>query len=269
MACATCHVVFHDHRPEVPVQSVWETLAEVGLPPMETDSAAGPLAIHDPCTTREMPHVQAAVRRLLDQLGVSISELPLSGEKTECCGFGGLMQNANPDLAREVIRRRADLSGYDYVAYCAMCRDSLAAVGKRTLHLLDLIFPDRRIPDPAARPRPGWSARREHRARLKTELLERWWGETPSGGPDYRALVVKMAPDVRERLDARHILVEDVQQVIARAEAGGLKFRHPETGRVKAAGRPRHVTFWVEYAPCEAGFEVFNAYSHRMEVQGP
>ena len=269
VACATCHVVFQDHRPEVPVQSVWETLAEVGLPPIDTDSAAGPLAIHDPCTTREMPHVQVAVRRLLDQLGISIAELPLSGEKTECCGFGGLMQNANPDLAREVIRRRADLSGYDYVAYCAMCRDSLAAVGKRTLHLLDLIFPDRRIPDPATRPRPGWSARREHRARLRTDLLDRWWGETPSGGPDYRALVLRMAPDVRETLDARHILVEDVQQVIARAEAGGPKFRHPGTGRVKAAGRPRHVTFWVEYAPCEAGFEVFNAYSHRMEVHGP
>jgi len=31
----------------------------------------------------------------------------------------------------------------------------------------------------------------------------------------------------------------------------------------------RHVTFWVEYAPCEAGFEVFNAYAHRMEVHGP
>jgi hypothetical protein len=54
------------------------------------------------------------------------------------------MQNANPDLAREVVGRRAAESDADYLAYCAMCRDSLAAVGKRTLHLLDLFFRPRR-----------------------------------------------------------------------------------------------------------------------------
>jgi hypothetical protein len=78
-----------------------------------------------------------------------------------------------------------------------------------------------------------------------------------------------MTDEVRERLDQRRILIEDVQQTIAAAEAGGSKFRHPATGRFKAAGRPGHVTFWVEYAPKkekETGFEVFNAYAHRMVV---
>ena len=51
------------------------------------------------------------------------------------------MQNANPDLARDVVARRAELSHHDYLAYCAMCRDNLARVGKRTMHLLDLFFP--------------------------------------------------------------------------------------------------------------------------------
>jgi hypothetical protein len=178
------------------------------------------------------------------------------------------MQNANPDLAREVVERRAALSAEDFVAYCAMCRDTLAAAGKRTLHLLDLIFPDQQIPDPAGRPRPGWSRRRENRARLKARLLERLWGETASEGPDHRRIVLKISPGVQARMEMRRILVEDLQHTIALAEAGGRKFRHPATGRFRAAGRLHHVTFWVEYAPNGGGFEVFKAYSHRMEVSG-
>ncbi len=270
VACSTCHRMFRDHRPEVPVQSIWETLEKVGLPGNRAaGSIQGTLAIHDPCTTRDMPGIQATVRRLLGRLGVAVSELPLSRETTECCGFGGLMQNANPDMAREVVQRRGALSPDDFVAYCAMCRDSLAAGGKRTLHLLDLIFPEPRTPDPADRPKPGWSRRRENRARLKERLLEQIWGETISMGPDHRSIALKIAPEVQSRIDERRILIEDLQQTIALAEAGGPKFRHPATGRYKAAGRPCHVTFWVEYAPTSDGFEVFDAYCHRMEVGGP
>lgn len=269
VACSTCLRMFRDHRPDVQVKSIWETLEKVGLPNNGATHIGDPLAIHDPCTTRDMPEVQEAVRRLLEEIGVAVSELPLSRSETECCGFGGLMQNANPDLAREVIQRRGTLSAHDFVAYCAMCRDSLAAGGKRTLHLLDLIFPDGHTPDPAERPRPGWSRRRENRSRLKARLLEQVWGEAPSEGPVYRRIVLKIAPEVQALLDERRILTEDLQQTIALAEAGGSKFKHPGTGRFKAAGRPHHVTFWVEYAPAGEAFEVFGAYSHRMEVGCP
>ncbi|MFZ1985200.1 MAG: hypothetical protein WAU91_12360, partial [Desulfatitalea sp.] len=124
-------------------------------------------------------------------------------------------------------------------------------------------------PDPAGRPRPGWSQRRENRARLKADLLERLWGEIGSQAEEYRRIRLQMAPGVAERLEARRILTEDVQQVIAHAEASGQKLRHPVTGRFRAAFRPRHVTFWVEYAPAGEGFVVYNGYAHRMEVQSP
>ena len=101
-----------------------------------------------------------------------VEELRLSREKTECCGFGGLMQDANPALAREVVARRAKESALDYVTYCAVCRDNLASAGKRTLHLLDLIFPDPAEKDPASRKRPGWSQRQENRARLKDDAAQ-------------------------------------------------------------------------------------------------
>lgn len=269
VACSTCIRMFDTLWPEAPVQSLWTTLEHVG-PPTSGDAApAASLAFHDPCTTRHMPEIQEAARRLAAHLGADITELPLTRQETECCGFGGLMQNANAALARQVVDRRAALSEHDYLAYCAMCRDNLAAAGKRTLHLLDLMFPDARHPDPAARPRPGWSQRRENRTRLKQDLLRNVWSEPgQAAGPDHRGIVLIMSDEVRRRLDERRILEEDVQQVIARAEAHGRQLRHPATGRLRAAFRPRHVTFWVEYAPHADGFEVFNAYCHRMIVTG-
>lgn len=264
-ACSSCHRMFRELWPEAPVQSVWETLAAAGLPAAVGPPGGQPLAVHDPCTTMDQPAIQQTVRRLLAELGVAIAELPLSGGMTECCGFGGLMDNANPDIARTVTERRAAQSDHDYLAYCAMCRDRLAAAGKRSLHLLDLLFPGEG--DPAARPRPGWSSRRENRARLKAELLARLWGETPPEQPPHRHIQLILDQAVHETLEKRRILVDEVQQVIGRAEAGGPRFRRADGDSFLAAARLGHVTFWVVYMSVGGEYEVFNAYSHRMFVE--
>ena len=72
---------------------------------------------------------------------------------------------------------------------------------------------------------------------------------------------------VRERLDRRRILDEDVRRVIRHAEATGRRMRSPE-GRSLACLRPRNVTTWVEYTIEEAGVRVHNAWTHRMVVRG-
>jgi hypothetical protein len=252
--------------PEIPVISLWQVLEENG------DSLPSPaivreaLAVHDPCTTRSEPEIQASVRRLLQRLAVPVEELKLSREKTECCGFGGLMQNANPTLAREVVRRRAQRSERDYLTYCAMCRDSLASSGKRALHLLDLLFPDHLVSDPAARERTGWSQRQENRSRQKDRLLNELWGEKPMESNEHQKIKLKITPEVQDLLDKRRILEEDLQKVIHHGETSGEKFYDPETSRFKASFRPYKAMFWVEYLPSEEGFIVFNAYFHRMEL---
>jgi glutamate synthase (NADPH/NADH) small chain len=268
-ACATCHRMLGAPEAGLPVRSLWEVLDEIGPPPTAAPVAVRPLVILDPCTTRHAPAVQAAVRRLLARRGIALEELPLTRELTECCGFGGLMQNANPDLARTVVQRRARLSPRDYVAYCAMCRDNFAATGKRVVHLLDLLLDPAPGIDPAARMPPGWSARRENRARLKRELLRTLWGESADALETQCRIVLHIAPEVAARLDRDRILAEDLQQVIQHAETTGRVFRQPESARRKAAFKPCQVTFWVEYSPREDGFEVHNAYAHRMEVHYP
>jgi hypothetical protein len=153
---------------------------------------------------------------------------------------------------RHVSKEKWDEAWSDYLTYCAMCRDSLSGVGKRVIHLLDLFFPlgDR---DPAAASRIGWSERRENRARLKARLLKTIWGEGFERMEQHQSIRLKMDPEVRELLDRRRILDEDVQKVIHHALETGDRLFHPETGRYKASFNPYKTTFWIEYTPHNVG----------------
>jgi hypothetical protein len=264
VACSSCMTIFREQLPEIPLVSLWEVLEQTGLP--KTAAEAGRLAVVDPCSSRLDPAVQKSVRRLLERLGAAIEELPLHGDKPECCGFGGLMANANPALAREVVGRRLAASDSDYLAYCAMCRDHFTAAGKRTTHLIDLIFPVETREDPAGRPATGWSLRHENRARLKEALLKELWGEATGTVAEYERIRVEIPPAVLELMEARRILVADVQRVIEYSERTGNRLRSGESGVCRAYFRPHRVTFWVDYRQQGEGFIVANAYCHRMEI---
>ncbi|HML24685.1 MAG TPA: FAD-dependent oxidoreductase [Aggregatilinea sp.] len=263
LACSSCYQVFKTHLPGAELVSLWDVFDRDGLPDGAHPAATGAISIHDPCTTRYEPHMHDSVRRIVTRLGYAVEELPLSREKTTCCGYGGQMWLTNRDLAQATVRRRVAESPADYVTYCAVCRDFFAAQGKRTLHLLDLIFGAEG--DPAAHG-PGYSQRHENRVRLKRSLLKTVWGEMVSGQDEYERIELRMADEVRARLEDRLILIEDVQQVIAQAERTGSRLVNPATGHILAHYRPGAVTYWVEYALEGEAFVVFNAYSHRMDV---
>jgi NADPH-dependent glutamate synthase beta subunit-like oxidoreductase len=269
LACSTCYRIFETHMPEAQSISLWSVLEERGLPgDLSVKHGTIPLAVHDPCTTRHDSGLQNSVRNLLHRLGQPFEELEPGRSHTECCGFGGLMQNANPDLAKIVVRRLSGKSPADYLTYCAGCRDNLAAAGKRAFHILDLIFPDAGGGDPGARKRPGWSLGQENRIRLKDELLNELWQEGLRKMDDHEKTVLNISPEVQLILEDRRILVSDIQKVIHNAESTGETLFHPATGHYIAAFKPYKATFWVEYSVSGKGFTVHNAYSHRMEVAG-
>ena len=264
--CSGCLAALRSGLPDIPAVSLWEVLAQGGLPGGLRD--AGAFLLHDPCTARDDAAFRQAVRELAGGLGADIREPALTGEFTECCGFGGLMAAANPELGRAVAARRvadAAEAGLPWLAACAMCRDRLAQAGAPAAHLLDLLFPD--LPADPAAPGPGLSERRETRARLRRELLRDLWGESgpePAGAPS-----VRIAPDLLAKLEVRRILAEDARQVVAEAEAAGRYFVEVGSGRRLAAWRPRRVSFWAEYAPHkDGGFTLLNAWSHRMAAPG-
>jgi Fe-S oxidoreductase len=300
-ACSTCRSHFADHIPEMETRPVWNILEENGLPSPAHSLKEKTVSVADPCITRKDPETRESVRRIIKDLGFALEELPLSGEGPECCGFGGLMFNANPRLTKDVIAHRAEkadtvqpspfttppgwfrtrlrensdtayyrtaVNDNDYIAYCAMCRDNLAAAGKRTAHLLELLFPDCDGADPAGRGWISWSERRRNRSLVREGILaehgER--GDTVMG--EYESIILTMTEEVRKRIDDRRILENDIRQVIEQAEKSGKRLQNSGTGHFLAYLQSENVTFWVEYSPADNGFMVHNAYCHRMKIVG-
>ncbi|NCC25328.1 MAG: hypothetical protein EOM25_09045 [Deltaproteobacteria bacterium] len=258
-ACPTCLDMFKTHAPHLPIIDLWSVIMDHGLP-QGFEPRPGTWTVHDPCASRDWPEQQERFRSVLARTGTELDEARYSRERTPCCGFGGLMWNANPDLGRETARRVAD-SGERILTYCAMCRDRVARAGATVVHGLDLLFPGT-----GAIGTPGFSDRQESRSALKRRLLAEIWEEDMD--ETKAELELLMDEEVSELLEKRRILRSDVRQVIFRAEESGRRLHDPATGRFLASLRPVRVTYWVEYAPEGRAFRVFNAYTHRMVVDG-
>ena len=304
-ACSTCRSLFSENIPEMEPIPIWKVLEEQGMPtsgPLLAESLKGTtVSVADPCISRKEPETRESVRRIIGKLGFTIEELPLSGEKPECCGFGGLMFNANPELARDVIAHRtnkpdtassssfttppgwyrtmlmensdtayyrASVSDNDYIAYCAMCRDNLAAAGKRTAHLLELIFPDYDGADPAGRGWISWSERRRNRSIIRNAVLDEHGEKEETPLEEHENINLTMTDEVRKRIDDRRILENDIRRVIAHGERSGKRLQNSGTGSFMTYLQSGNVTFWVEYSPGAGGFTVHNAYCHRMQIVG-
>ena len=204
------------------------------------------------------------MRSLAAGLGASVRELS-GAELTTCCGFGGLASFANREVADKIVDRRIGESADDYLTYCAMCRDNFARRGKRSVHLLDLVFPAPGGADPAARPDPGFSTRRDNRVRLKVRLLREVWGEEMSEPAPEIDLIV--SESVRADMERKLILIEDIARTIAQAESTGKKLKDKASGRFVATHRVGEFTCWAEYEVTPAGIVVHRAYGHRMQVE--
>lgn len=265
LACSSCYQIFQKYYPEIEILSFWEVFDQQGQQHFNNRAVADPISVHDPCSTRSEAHIQDAVRSILSKMGCVIEELPLSREKTECCSYGGLMWLANRPVAEITVQRRIGESERDFITYCAMCRDFFARRGKRTLHLLDLIYGEPGS-DYATAPPVGFSQRHENRARLKAKLLDTLWSETMPDQQAFEAIRLILPEPVQQVIEERLILVEDIQKVIEYAERTGKRMHNPSTGHYLAYYKPTSVTYWVEYTPQEGAFLIHKAYSHRMEI---
>lgn len=76
-----------------------------------------------------------------------------------------------------------------------------------------------------------------------------------------------MTPELRSRLSNEMILEDDVQAVIDYCENSGRKVIDTGTGHYIGHLKIGNMTCWAEYMPKDEGFELFNAYSHRMSIE--
>lgn len=265
-ACPSCIKILREAMPEAEIVSHWSILSALGLPETALKTG-GTLAVNDPCAAREDGALRADVRGLLDALGVAMVEPEYTGELTQCCGYGGLLNDVNPELGQTAAKARADAVDEDYVTYCAMCREMIARTGKAAMHLYDLIYPGRNRA--GTRPTPGHSERRENRVHLREKLLRELWSEADGvAAEDFENIRVACTEAGAAAMEERRILTSDVQKVLLQAEKSGKHLVHGETGRFLASFRPAVVTYWVKYEQTDEGYLVHNTWCHRMKIQG-
>jgi Fe-S oxidoreductase len=144
VACPSCYAIFAGYGKGLSVQTVYEVLAEKGLP--ITPSVSGILTIHDPCTVRHQVPIHTAVRQIIAEKGIKLVEMQHHQGKTLCCGEGGAVGFLSPELAGKwSVLRKKEADGKMILTYCAGCANFL---GRYTpvAHLLDLVFePERTI----------------------------------------------------------------------------------------------------------------------------
>lgn len=266
-ACSTCFTNFNRNQKDIKIKTLWEVFKEKGIPEGASNGNGRILTIHDACTTRKEKNIHDDIRKIARDLGYKIHEPEFTRETTKCCGYGGDLYFSNKEYSREVSDDRIKDSDNDFLAYCAMCRDLFVLRGKKTYHILDLVFGNGNI-DISDMSVPTLSERRINRLKLKKKLLEMFWNEKIDLQDEYEDINIIVDDKVREKMEEHFILDGDIKKVIGNSEVSRNSFYNPENGHVLAWRRLVNVTFWVEYVKEGDLYKIINAYSHRMNVTG-
>ena len=199
-------------------------------------------------------------------LGYTIKELEYSKEKAKCCGYGGLVSNANPEQASDFVRDRISESEQDVLVYCAMCKDMLVKGNKRAYHILDIIYGNE-VDQNTPQKMPTLSERQNNRKRLKQQLLKEIWNEEEeSDMSETYDFTLHISDEITALMEKRFILLSDVEKVVEHSLTCKERFFNPETADYLARLRVQNVTFWVKYEEEGSDITVKDVYSHRMEV---
>lgn len=265
-ACPTCAQKCRTYLPEIPGVFLYELLLEDSRAPLKEEGGAL-ASVFDPCASREYPELQKTIRELARRSGFVLEPLPREGRLAQCCSWGGQVSIAHPPYARHVASSRIGESDNPYIAYCSNCRDIFAAAGKSAWHILDLVFGL----NGADRAPPTITERRRNRVSLKLRALEEFWKEGGEMGEEDARLV--MAPELRKKLNAQLILESDIAKVIDYCETSGRKVFDRESGSYSGHLKIGNMTYWAEYraaapgAMPDGGYELVNAYCHRMSIE--
>ncbi|MDR3296506.1 MAG: FAD-dependent oxidoreductase [Clostridiales Family XIII bacterium] len=304
-ACAYCMRIFKEFLPEIEMLSLYELLPGAAsavspaagpapavssapslAPAPAVSPAPGPApvyAVFDPCTARDFPRMQTAVRTLAIQTGAAVRELP---DKNRCCGFGGHMRAANPDLYDKIVDHRTAADSAPYLVYCANCADAFERQGKDCLHILDLLYARAEGAPGRARGEAGnlsLQGRRENAERTKRDLMIFFEGkEDVRETKPWDDLRLLIQDELLREMDSKLIMMDDIKEAVYTAETTGEKFcfrgggegnldekdeKDEEIEIVQCCLIKPLVIYWVQYRTppgSESPFEILDVYSHRM-----
>ena len=252
--CPTCKKQLSRHE----TMGIWEVLEDIGLPE-KAKRMDKPIAIHDACGARGDHETQDSIRRIAEKMGCTVTETEYDRDKSPCCGYGGLTQYTNRDVAKKMTDKCLERSDLPYLSYCMACRDRFAREGRESMHLLELVY------GTSADHCPDISAKRYNRLGLKNELLREVWNEEVEAVN--LGFTMEYTPEAETMMDDRMILKTDVLRVLQSLRETGEAILDEETGLIVTRARLGNVTFWVKFTETETGYLVHRAYSHRMTIQ--
>ena len=83
----------------------------------------------------------------------------------------------------------------------------------------------------------------------------------------WEEIKLELSGEVKQLLEDRHIVEDEIKQVISNAESVGEKLYLPDENRYLAKLRIGEATFYVEYAIGEDRYVVNSAYAHKAEIK--
>ena len=252
--CPTCKKQLSRHE----TVGIWDVLENMGLPE-KAKRMDRPIAIHDACGARGDAATQDAIRRIAETMGCTVEATEYDRDKSPCCGYGGLTQYTNREVAKKMTEKCLERSELPYLSYCMACRDRFAREGRESMHLLELVY------GTSAQACPDISEKRYNRLSLKNQLLGEVWNEEVEAVD--LGFTIDYTQEAIEMMDDRMILKTDVIRVLQNLKETGEAILDGETNLCVTRARLGNVTFWVKYTETETGYLVHRAYSHRMTIQ--
>ena len=142
--CSNCFMTISNHSKTVEAVSLWEIISFNGVPKDKKGIGKNidyEFTIHDPCPTRNVDVIHESVRDIIYQLGLKTENMKYNRGKTLCCGSGGMVSVTQSHIAKAHMERRANEASTDYIiTYCQECVESMRRGGKKSSHILDLLF---------------------------------------------------------------------------------------------------------------------------------
>ena len=84
----------------------------------------------------------------------------------------------------------------------------------------------------------------------------------------YGEMKLQISDEIKKLLEERHILEDEIKQVIYYAESEGDKLYQPESNTFLAKLRIGNATFYTKYSVDGESYLVQSAYAHKSELLG-
>lgn len=129
--CPACVFTFKEHYPkilgerwDIEVEHITQAIknSKFQIPDSKFKSTA---TYHDPCHLGRQLGIYDAPREIIKQLGFELIEMSFSKELSFCCGGGGGIKAANPELSEKISKERLfqtqETGARILVTACPMC----------------------------------------------------------------------------------------------------------------------------------------------------